>query len=418
MATKTNTGVPGIPDSALSAVSDENTRMVLRALVDGWNVRNGGSGNGDNQFITKAEMKLGVGNAVTQAMSGQYVPSQAATTGSVVDMVNQVQASVMASKLWSDLGTRIDLIDIDASKNAADITSEVTKRLNGDNAIVNSTNTQFSVINQNVAAVQTQTNTLANNVSAVAQSLTTLQSVVGQNVSALQVEAQTRASKDGDMEAKFTVKVDMNGYVSGFGLMSTANNSTPYSRFIVRADQFAIGSPSGPGIAPTVPFVVQTTTDSYGNPPGAYIDRAFIKNADIGTLKVGGHAITVPMSGVSYPGTTHGASSYGLMMTSSYSNLDSAAWISITVNSVVAATGNANWRVGAYIFDGNSGAFFTAFDLACSLYPGMASTPVFSGLIQVPYDASWCVAVWAGNNNTAGSVYCGQISLNAFGVKR
>jgi len=418
MATKPNTGVPGIPDAALAAIGDENTRMVLRALVDGWYVRNGASGNGDHQFVTKAELNVGVTKAVTQAVSGQAHGGASKSAGSVADLVNQVQALIVGSKLWSDLGSRIDLIQIDAAKNAADIIAESTKRLNADNAIVQSTNTQLAVINQNVAAVQTQTSTLANNVSAVAHTVTTLESKVGQNTSALQIEAQTRAAKDGDMEAKFTVKVDVNGYVSGFGLMSTANNSTPYSRFIVRADQFAIGSPSGPGIAPRVPFVVQTTSDANGNAPGVYMDEAFIKNASIDTLKVGGHAITVPMSGVAYPGSTHVAGSFGLMLASANYTLEPGSWVSITVTSVVSASGSANWRVGAYIYDGASGVGVTAFDLACSLSPGMASTPVFSGLVQVPFNASWCVAIWAGNNHTSGSVYCGQITLNAFGAKR
>jgi hypothetical protein len=68
--------------------------------------------------------------------------------------------------------------------------------------------------------------------------------------------------------------------------MSTANNATPTSSFLVRADQFAIGSPTGPGITPVVPFRVNTTMDADGNPPGVFMDSAVIKNAAITTLRL------------------------------------------------------------------------------------------------------------------------------------
>ena len=142
---------------------------------------------------------------------------------------------------------------------------------------------------------------------ALSSTVTTLQATVGSNTTAIQTEATARVNADNDIYSKYSVKIDTNGYVTGFGLISTANNSTPYSEFTVRADRFAIGSPSGPGITPEVPFIVLTTTDSKGNPPGVYIDKAVIKNADIGTalidnaaittLKLGGEAVTIPRYG-------------------------------------------------------------------------------------------------------------------------
>jgi hypothetical protein len=46
--------------------------------------------------------------------------------------------------------------------------------------------------------------------------------------------------------AQWTVKIDVNGYVSGFGLASTLGNAVPTSLFIVNADKFAI-APAMPG---------------------------------------------------------------------------------------------------------------------------------------------------------------------------
>lgn len=107
-------------------------------------------------------------------------------------------------------------------------------------------------------------------------------------------EAETRASETGDLFAKYTVKIDTNGYVSGFGLASTANNATPSSEFIVRADNFAIASPSGPGISPAEPFFVRTTETTIGGvtvPVGVYMQDAFIQNGTITNAKIANLAV-------------------------------------------------------------------------------------------------------------------------------
>lgn len=297
----TSSKVAGINLAALNAIQDENTRQVLSALVDGWHMRNGSTGNGDGRFVTLKELNDLTGATTGQSTSttstsssGSSSGTSAVKPGQVAQIISDVQNSVFTSLLWSELGDRINLAQINASQNAADILTETSKRISADNAIVQTTNTQFAVINGNVSALQQQVTTMVNNVASYTQMITTLQSQVGANTSALQIEASTRATADNEMLAKFTVKIDQNGYVSGFGLMSTANNSTPYSQFIVRADQFAIGSPSGPGITPAIPFVVQTTYDGAGNPPGVYINSAFIKYASVGTLQIAGNSVTVP----------------------------------------------------------------------------------------------------------------------------
>ena len=113
---------------------------------------------------------------------------------------------------------------------------------------------------------------------------------IAANTSAIVAEAVTRDEETGRLFAQYTVKIDQNGYVSGYGLASTANNSTPYSEFAVRADRFYIASPSGPGITPTLPFIVQTTPTTIGGVPvpvGTYINDAFIRNGSISNAKIG-----------------------------------------------------------------------------------------------------------------------------------
>lgn len=61
------------------------------------------------------------------------------------------------------------------------------------------------------------------------------------------------------LDAQYTVKVDVDGYVSGFGLANTLKNAAPFSEFIILADSFA------------VVFPAQTWAASAGAALGEYI---------------------------------------------------------------------------------------------------------------------------------------------------
>lgn len=102
------------------------------------------------------------------------------------------------------------------------------------------------------------------------------------------------------LTSQYSVKLDNNGYVSGFGLSNTLNNATPTSAFIVRADKFAIVNPAqennnvnniSNNSTRLVPFTVQANDelDGAGNvvvPKGVYMDGAFIKNGTITTAQI------------------------------------------------------------------------------------------------------------------------------------
>lgn len=125
-------------------------------------------------------------------------------------------------------------------------------------------------------------------------------------------ESISRSNQTGELFAKYTVKVDVAGHVSGFGLASTANNAAPFSQFGIRADQFYVAPPAiSSATAPTtnlykgmvwadtsvtpnvtryytgsawsttpqaLPFVIQTTPTTINGEvvqPGIYADNAF-----------------------------------------------------------------------------------------------------------------------------------------------
>lgn len=246
----------------------------------------------------------------TQAQSLTSLTTRVGTTESNVSVLQTTTAD-QASQLTS-LSTRT------ASTEAA-ITAEATTRANADTAIVQDVDTQFSRVNDSLAAVQAQTNTLSTSVSSVSQQVTTLQSTVGDFSTALEIEARARADADGALYSQYTVKIDQNGYVSGYGLASSATDAAPTSDFIVRADRFSVGSPAGPGISPVVPFIVLTTNQNINGqlrPPGVYIEDAVIANgaitramigaAAVDELTIAGNAVTQAVTGsfggASYPG--------------------------------------------------------------------------------------------------------------------
>ena len=144
-----------------------------------------------------------------------------------------------------------------------------------------------------------------------------------------------QATDIGDLESQYTVKIDANGAVAGFGLANTtttAGNST--SSFYVNADRFAILPNQASSVAPdwaggvtyasgdqvihsgsiyiskfahvssssspppnnfwtngtAVPFVVQQTAQTINGtyvPVGVYMDTAYIKAADITSAQIG-----------------------------------------------------------------------------------------------------------------------------------
>lgn len=147
------------------------------------------------------------------------------------------------------------------------------------------------------AALQQEISARANADTAISQSVTTLSATVDgkASVAALQDEATVRASADGALYAQKFVKIDLDGFVTGYGIAASNNpaTGTPESEFIARVNRFAIVPPTGSTGAAS-PFFYQatsTTINGVAVEPGLYVDRAFIANGSIGRLQVGLAAI-------------------------------------------------------------------------------------------------------------------------------
>lgn len=113
---------------------------------------------------------------------------------------------------------------------------------------------------------------------AVTERITTLQTSVNGNTASIQTHAQ---SING-LEAQYTVKVDVNGRVAGYGFATTPKNGVPESKFIITADRFGVGAV---GKADIFPFTVDTQKNRVGvNGELVVNGKAIIDNLNAGTI--------------------------------------------------------------------------------------------------------------------------------------
>ena len=108
-----------------------------------------------------------------------------------------------------------------------------------------------------VQVVQTALTKATGDIKSLGERFTTVESKANGNTSAV----QTHAKSINGLEAQYTVKVDVNGKVAGYGLATTPKNGTPESKFIVNADRFGVGST---GKADIFPFTVDTRQNRVG----------------------------------------------------------------------------------------------------------------------------------------------------------
>lgn len=165
------------------------------------------------------------------------------------------------SNLNKSLRDKINLID----SNGTGSVNERIKNANEDRkreiqTLSSRLDTAQQSANETKATVQVVQTTLTKatgDIKSLGERITTVQSTADGNKATVQAHSR---SING-LEAQYTVKVDVNGKVAGYGLATTPKNGTPESKFIVNADRFGIGAP---GKADVFPFTVDTRQNRVG----------------------------------------------------------------------------------------------------------------------------------------------------------
>ena len=146
----------------------------------------------------------------------------------------------------------------------------------------------------------------------VASHIVELSTTTGDNTASI----TTQATSIGGLEAQYTVKIDNNNRIAGFGLASTSSGSTPTSEFVVIADKFSVVDPSSTEETPIVPFqitsqkiLLTSDVEVSGSLLAGTIDanriniddvtldtdangRLIIKSAGVNTAQIASNAIT------------------------------------------------------------------------------------------------------------------------------
>lgn len=198
--------------------------------------------------------------------------------GYVLELLNQ---RIQAGQLHSSLGTRIDKIEghdsaiINLQNTASELVSSINTLQINYNTMLGSIQTQQSITSVTTgpvwsAGTQYYKGKVVQYANALYQATAAAPTVgIAPSSNLSQWKSVTNS-----LYGEYTVKIDNNGYVAGFGL---ANDGVT-SQFLVRADVFAVGAP---GVSGSYPFVVDTGTNQ------VVMDNALIKNLTSTNIKAG-----------------------------------------------------------------------------------------------------------------------------------
>lgn len=194
---------------------------------------------------------------VSEAQNNRAAISSEITTRTTADTAVAAQLVGMeatvnnnTAALATELSTRADEdsavaaqttgLSAVVSENTAALATESTVRSDADSANAAQTTVISSAVNNAQAAISTEATTRATNDTAAASQITTLQSSVGGNTASI----STQQTAVNGLEAQYTVKIDNNGHVAGFGLASELVDGNISSDFMVAADRFSVVDPS------------------------------------------------------------------------------------------------------------------------------------------------------------------------------
>lgn len=406
------TGSASRIDGLETAVFDANNNVKLAsaAAVDVLETEVFGTGGASASRIDGlyAEVFDENGSRLATASALETLNTQVNGSGAISDKVDNIAASMFVD------GDTDGTLKLATSAALDTVTAEVfpdgvtsTSRLEQlSSAIWSGGDPDNAVIVASANAVDDLETEVFPNGAAQASSISTLQVTVngedgnGGLSGSIETLQEVVGDENGGLSSQYSVKLDNNGYIAGFGLSNTDNDGTPTSAFIVRADKFAIVNPAAnneqtnsPSSSAnlTVPFTVvtsQTTLNGENVPAGVYMDTAFLKNGSITNAFIGDAAIdNAKISSLSADKITAGT------ISTSRLNIDNATLTagpngelqvdSINANAITAGAIAANVMIGTTVYadklTGDVNVIQSFRDTQVQQFAGGANTGTYGG---------------------------------------
>lgn len=268
--------------------------------------------------------------SINGTVLGYVGPASAKAKPEIDKIIQLLAGKVETSALAQSLRDRIDIItDLESG-----ITS-LNNRLEYENRLITETlDAVKNDVSGATAYIQNQMDLFADEKVALATAVNTQVSTFSEGVyAAIREETNTRAEETGALFGEKSIKIDLAGNVSGYGLSAYVDpDGTSMSEFRVAADRFSVGAPAivqsyaptsnnyngkvwvDTSVTPNVtkwynatsnrwqttpvkgssPFIVKTspeTIDGVTIPPGVYIDSAVIGRIDASQINTRGLAI-------------------------------------------------------------------------------------------------------------------------------
>lgn len=188
------------------------------------------------------------------------------------------------------IATQVLAIKTSTETAVAGILQEYSTIAGTNEAITTALNTYSAEVDGTIATILTDYISYANLDYALTSKTDELLAIVNDNIAKLTATNEITASLD-KVKAVNTLTVDINGVVSGYGLISELENGIVKSAFGVNADTFYVGKPTD-AVKPFVVTTTPTNIDGIDFPAGTWINSAIIANATIGTAHIADAAIT------------------------------------------------------------------------------------------------------------------------------
>lgn len=212
--------------------------------------------------LTTAESDIVANASSVSALSSRVTQTETDIASNALSITNLQTSLGDAESDISANATAISSLNSQVSSNDTDITA-INSSITALNASITGLNSDTSANASSISALSSRVTSTESSISSQSSSITSLNSSVSSldgrldtaelNITAVTSAVNTAGSDINSLEAMYGVRLNVNGYVTGF----IQNNNGSSGNFVILADRFAVVDPSGDANeAEYVPFEI------------------------------------------------------------------------------------------------------------------------------------------------------------------